>query len=94
MGDILNDLTTEQLAAIRERALNKLTERACVWCGKIQPMRADQRFCCPAHRAALSRASTGLIHDELILERRQWHIDRDELLREIADLRRQLAERP
>jgi hypothetical protein len=91
MGDILNDLTNAQLSALRERALNKTVERACLWCGKITPMRKDQRFCCPAHRAAFSRASAELLHAELVLERSRWQREREELLREIADLRRQLT---
>ena len=91
MGDILNNLTHLELAAMREKALAKRKERACVWCAKTVSMRSDQRFCCPACKTAFARAAAELRHARLLSEQRAWSLERISLREEIRELRREIA---
>jgi len=90
MGDILNNLTPEELILIKERAASKREERHCLNCDKVYSMRKDQRFCCAACRTAFARHYAEVQHDLLIEEKRRWLIEREALIHEISELRRQL----
>ncbi len=90
MGDILNNLTPEELALIKERAASKREERHCLNCDKVIPMRKDQRFCCAACRATFANNYAAVQHDLLLAEKALWLREREALIHEIAELRRQL----
>lgn len=91
MVNRLNDLTKAEIAEYKERRLSKREERACAWCDKLHLMRADQHFCCASCRAAYAAAAARLKHEELMRAQEKWHIERGELIREIAALKRELG---
>lgn len=90
MGDILNNLTVDEIKAIREKALDRRESRHCLWCDKEVSMRRDQKFCCANCRASYSQASAQVAFERIISEKAAWLKERDELLHEISTLRRQL----
>lgn len=89
----INDHTAaeiaEAFARISSRAEPK--EKACLWCGKVQLMRLDQKFCCPAHKATYAREAARMHYEKLCVEREQWQLERAELLHEINALRKEVA---
>ena len=91
MGDILNNLTREQLSAIQEKALSKRSPRNCAYCEKELLMRRDQHFCTPKCRSAYSRAAAAYAAEELIRADAAHRAERDELIRELAAVRAELA---
>lgn len=91
MIDRLNDLTREQIAEIRNG--QAITERACLWCEKEGKMRVDQKFCSAKCRSAYANAAARKSHEALLQAQKTWHKERDEMVKEIARLRAELAAR-
>lgn len=88
----LNDLTQDQMHAIRESATKgKREDRACLHCHKIISMRIGQRFCSPAHRIAYAHAAAQLAYDKLVEEKARWLEERADLVHEVSELRHQVA---
>lgn len=92
MVDRLNDLTQAQMAEIRERALSKRADRACLWCGKVISMRLDQKFCCTAHRVSYAQASVTIAYEQMVMDKAAWQAERERLVREIAHMRHLLEQ--
>ena len=89
----LNDLTKEQMAAIMEnielRKLAKQTDIRCATCGKaFTPARLWQRFCSPRCRTTYHRGVADATLAELLRENAELRRERDDLVRECAELRR------
>ena len=89
---ILNDFTAAEIQAARARLGSPRTDRSCLWCEKVKSMRADQHFCSTACRAAYARAAAQIAHERLVREKEIWLLEREELIREIAELRHRLGE--
>lgn len=91
--DRLNDLTSVEIDAIRERLDRK--PRACPYCHRtFTPHRGGQVFCTAAHQKAwhkervpMLEAQNIRLEEQLEHERAQWRAEREELIREIAALR-------
>lgn len=90
----LRDYTMSELAAMKEqtKARQQREERACAWCDKVKVMRADQRFCGASCRVAYSQAAARIQYERVLRERDAWQLERQALIREIADLKRQLGD--
>lgn len=91
MVNRLNDLTKAEIAAYKERLSSRRQERPCAWCDKPHLMRADQQFCNATCRAAYAQAAARLKYEQLIHAQEVWHKERAELIKEIADLRKELG---
>lgn len=91
-SNILNSLTKEEIAEIRATIdqKKKKTKRCCLQCGREHLMKTHQKFCSNACRAAAHREQTEILHELLVKERGQWALEREDLLREIRELRKQV----
>ena len=92
MPEKINDHTREEIAEAfaRVSSRQKPIDKSCLWCGEVKKMRADQAFCCPAHRAAYAREATRLQYEKLLQERELWQHEREGYIKEIAALSAQL----
>lgn len=90
----LNDLTREELAQLRADALAKKapTDRRCEYCGKLTSMGALQRFCSANCRSKYHNEVTTLLKERFTIAQQQWQQEREELVKEIAELKRRLGE--
>ena len=63
----------------------------CPYCkGKFEPHRAGQLFCTAAHQKAWHKERAQMLEAQLEQERERWNVERDALVREIAELRKEL----
>jgi predicted nucleic acid-binding Zn ribbon protein len=91
MGDVLNTLTFEELDAMREAAKPKA--KHCLTCDKEVRMKPGQLFCSPACRVRYAREQARVQYEALMKERQAWTEEREALVREVQELRKQLATR-
>lgn len=91
-SNILNDYTAAEIAAAREKAGAKRAIRPCLWCEKSVSMRHDQHFCSSSCRAAYARAAAEIEKERAWLEKAQWRVEREALVREIQRLRKKTGE--
>lgn len=80
------------------------TVMPCTYCQKLfKPKRAWQKFCCPAHAEMFRRYGHGTVvgllkqenqnlRERLALERELWRIERDGLIHELGECRREISE--
>ena len=74
--------------------LKRRKAQECPYCkGKFEPHRTGQIFCTAAHQKAWHRERVQMLENELAQARESWHAERDEMVREIAELRRELERR-
>lgn len=90
MPNKLNDLTTVAIADVYKKLVKK--EQACLWCGEVGLMKKNQQFCATRCRTNYHNAVARLNYEKLVTEQQAWRVERDELIREISDLRRQLGQ--
>lgn len=91
MPNILNELTNLEIEAIR--LARKKEDRNCLACDKAVKMKAGQNFCSPACRVRWSREQARILYEQLVKEKENWLREREELVKEIAELKRAFSGR-
>lgn len=94
--DKLNDLTSAELAQIRERLSAKNKVHVCPYCEReFMPTRHGQKFCTSAHQKLWHKelperfaCEVKRMKEEFAREREQWAREREELVREIKELKK------
>lgn len=95
MGDILNDLTVEQIKEYKRLADEKhYRVLTCFWCDKTFKAKSgkEQRFCSSAHRTAYARAAAKIVYDKLVIDKQVWLAERESFIKEISELRHRVYE--
>ncbi len=82
----LNDLSRAQIEALTPEVSHK-----CAWCGKAFRAKLGQTFCTLKCKNTYSNAANAILFEKLQMEQELWHIEREDLVREIATLRTELA---
>lgn len=93
----LNDLTKDEIQHLRTEVFKKKlekkgSEKACRHCGHKSLMRPDQKYCSAKCRKAAYDENVVLTHELLRREAERWKAERQELLREISELKERLKQ--
>lgn len=89
MTNKVNDLSKAEILAMQTKMQRE--ERPCLWCEKAIKMLPNQQFCSAKCRAAYSNAAARIAYETLLMEKAVWRKEREEFVREVADLQNQLA---
>ena len=93
--NILNHLTKDEIESLRaeiiyKQNLKKPKEKACLHCEKVSVMRNDQKYCSTRCRNLAHQEHARLLYEKLLREQAAWLLERNELIKEIAELKAQL----
>lgn len=94
MPDTLNTKTVLELALIKEaveKMKNAQKYRACRFCGEDVKMKSNQIFCTARCKTAYHNEANRILFDQLMHERGVWEKEREDFIREISTLQKELS---